>query len=82
MFLISNFYYYNNFCPLSDPIKWDPILDQFSMITRPYPGVNDLQIIPFPAAHTCIANSLESPQTNIDKFTIVLRTYNKVICIS
>ena len=35
LFLISIFRYYN-FCPLSDPVKWDPILDQFSMITRPY----------------------------------------------
>ena len=30
--LISIFHHYN-FCPLSDPVKQDPIVDQFSMIT-------------------------------------------------
>ena len=56
----SIFCYYH-FCPLSDPVKQDPILDQFSMITRPYPRVNGLKTIPFPAAHTRIANIWEYP---------------------
>ena len=50
---------YYNFCPLSDPAKRDPVLDQFSVITGPYPRVNDLKTIPFPAAHTRIANIWE-----------------------
>ena len=52
-------YYF--FCPLSDPVKQDPILDQFSTITRPYPRVNGLQTIPFPVVHTRIANIWEYP---------------------
>ena len=52
---LSIFCYYN-FCLLSDPTKQDPNLDQFSMINRPYPRVNGLKTIPFPAAHTRIAN--------------------------
>ena len=31
----ENGIFYYNFCPLSDPVKRNPILDQFSMITRP-----------------------------------------------
>ena len=46
---------------VSDPVKRDPILDQFSMITRPYPSLNGLKATPFPAAHTRIANILEYP---------------------
>ena len=46
---------------MSHPVKRDPILDQFSMITRPYPRVNGLKTIPFPAAHTPIANIWEYP---------------------
>ena len=34
---------------MSDPVKRDPILDQFSMITRPYTRPNGLNTIPFPA---------------------------------
>ena len=30
-----------------DPVKRDPILDQFSMITRPYTRLNGLKTIPF-----------------------------------
>ena len=60
LFLISIFCYYN-FYRLSDPVKWNPILDQFSMITRPYPRVNGLKTIPFPVAHTHIANIWEYP---------------------
>ena len=44
---------------VSDPVKRDPILDQFSMITRPYTRLNGLKTIPFPVAHTCIANIWE-----------------------
>ena len=40
----------------SDLVKRDPIIDQFSIITRPYPIPNDLKTIPFPVAHTRIAN--------------------------
>ena len=43
------------------PVKRDPILDQFSMITRPYPRLKGLKTIPFPAAHTRIANIFEYP---------------------
>ena len=32
---------------VSDPVKRDPILDQFSMITRPYTRPNGLKTIPF-----------------------------------
>ena len=64
LFLISIFCYYN-FCPLSDPVKRHPILDQFSMITRPYPGVNGLKTIPFPAAHNRIASIWEYPPGNL-----------------
>ena len=39
---------------VSDPIKWDPILDQFSMITRLYTRPNGLKTIPFPVADTHI----------------------------
>ena len=46
---------------VSDPGKRDPTLDQFSMITRPYTRLNGLKTIPFPAAHTCIANIWEYP---------------------
>ena len=46
---------------VSDPVKRDPILDQFSMITRPYNRPNGLKTIPFPAAHTRIANIWEYP---------------------
>ena len=60
MFFTLIFCYYN-FCTLSDPIKWGPILDQFSMITRPYTRPNGLKTIPFPAAHTRIANIWEYP---------------------
>ena len=37
---------------MSDPVKRDPILDQFSMITRPYTKLNGLKTVPFPAALT------------------------------
>ena len=46
---------------MSNPAKRDPILDQFSMITRPYTRQNGLKTIPFPEAHTCIANIWEYP---------------------
>ena len=46
---------------VSDPVKWDPILDQFSMITRHYPSINGLKTIPFLVAHTRIANIWEYP---------------------
>ena len=46
---------------VSDPVKRDPILDQFSMITRPYTRLNGLIAIPFPAAHTHIANIWKYP---------------------
>ena len=41
---------------VSDPVKRDPTLDQFPMSTRPYTRLNGLKTIPFPAAHTRIAN--------------------------
>ena len=64
---LSIFCYYK-FSPLSDPVKQDPILDQFSMITRSYPRVNGLKTKPFPVAHTCIANIREYlPPPNGDK---------------
>ena len=31
---------------MSDPVKRDPILNQFSMITRPYTRLNGLKTIP------------------------------------
>ena len=46
---------------MSDPAKQDPILDQFSMITRPYTRLNGLKTIPFPVEHTCMANLWEYP---------------------
>ena len=55
---------------MSDPVKCDPILDQFSKITGPYPRVNGLKTIPFPAAHARIANIWEYPR----------RAYN-IICL-
>ena len=58
--MMSIFCYYNS-CLLSGPVKRVLILDQFSMITWPYPRVNRLKAIPFPAAHTCIANVWEYP---------------------
>ena len=41
--------------------KWDSILEQFSMITRPTRLNGGLKTIPFPAAHTRIANVLKYP---------------------
>ena len=42
--------------------KRDPILDQFSMITRPYTRLeNGLKTITFPTAHTHITNIWEYP---------------------
>ena len=46
---------------VSDPVKRNHILDQFSMITRPYTRLNGLKTIPFPAGHTRIANIWEYP---------------------
>ena len=60
LLLISIFCYYN-FCLLSDPVKQNLILDQFSIITKPYPRVNGLKTIPFPTRHTHIANIWEYP---------------------
>ena len=48
LFSISSF--------VSDPIKRDPILDQYSITTRPYTRPNGLKTISFPVAHTSIAN--------------------------
>ena len=57
---------------MSDPVKWDPILDQFSMIfTRPYTIPNGLKTIAFPVAHSHIANTWEYPPwilTNLSAF--------------
>ena len=39
------------------------------MITRPYPRVNGLKTIPFPAAHTYTANIWEYPQGVFSLFT-------------
>ena len=57
---LSVFCYYN-FCPLSDPVKRGPILDQLecSMIAKPYRRVNGLKTTPFSAAHARIANIWE-----------------------
>ena len=44
---------------VSDPVKQDPILDQFFMITKPYIRLNGLKTIPFPVAHTRITNIWE-----------------------
>ena len=44
---------------VSNPVKRDPILYQFSMIARPFTRPNGLKTIPSPAAHTCIANIWE-----------------------
>ena len=52
---------------MSDPVKWAPVLHQFSMITRPYPKVNGLKTIPFPAAYTHIANVWEYPPPGTGK---------------
>ena len=41
--------------------EWDLILDEFSMISRPNTRPNGLKTIPFPAAHTRIANIWEYP---------------------
>ena len=62
---------------VSDPVKWDPILDQFSMITRPYPRLNGLKTIPSPAAHTRIADTWEYPPPPGDnvKRIYTLRTH-------
>ena len=52
------------FCTSSTEFQhnWaDPIADQFSMITRPSPRANGLKTVPFPAAHTRIANIWEYP---------------------
>ena len=46
---------------VSDPVKRDPILDQFSMITRRYTRLNGLKALPFPAEHTRIANIWKYP---------------------
>ena len=56
---LSIFCYYN-FVRLAI-YRRNPILDQFSMITRPYPRVNGLKTIPFSAALTRVANSWEYP---------------------
>ena len=42
-----------------DPVKRDPILDQFSVSTRSYTRLNGLKTVPFSAAHTRIANIWE-----------------------
>ena len=54
-----NYFWFQSF--VSDPGKWDPILDQFSMITRPSTRPNGLKTIPSPAAHTRLANIWEYP---------------------
>ena len=62
---ILNYSWFQSF--VSNPVKQDPILDQFSTITRPstrpngwktIPSTrpNGLKTIPSPVAHTCIAN--------------------------
>ena len=53
---------------MSNPIKRDPILDQFSMITRPYTRLNGLKTIPFPAAHTRLANIRDYLPPDSDQF--------------
>ena len=53
---------------VSDPVKRDPILDQFSMITRPYTRLNGLKTILFPVAHTCIAKIWEYPPIRIRNY--------------
>ena len=68
-----------DFCLLSDPVKQDPILDQFSMITRPYPRVNGLKTISFPVAHTCIANMWKYPSKSLMPINnLLLRKINKI----
>ena len=60
--------YQTKFCKFCDRIpifceqsRWtDPILDQFSTITRPYARLNGMKTIPFPVAHTRIANKKRS----------------------
>ena len=42
-----------------DPVKRDPILDQFSISTRSYTRLNGLKTVPFSAAHTRTANIWE-----------------------
>ena len=44
---------------VSDPVKRDPKLDQFSMITRPFTRPNGLKTVLFPVASTRIANIWE-----------------------
>ena len=46
---------------VSDPVKQDLILDQFSMITRPYTKTKWLETTTFPAAHARVANIWEHP---------------------
>ena len=46
---------------VSDPVKRDPILYQFSMITKPFTRPNGLKTTPFQAALTHIANIWEYP---------------------
>ena len=46
---------------MSDLVKRDPILDQFSIITKPYARLNGLKTIPFPWTHTHIAKIWEYP---------------------
>ena len=46
---------------MSDPVKRDPILDHYSMITRLYSRVNGLKTIPFTSANTRIANVSDNP---------------------
>ena len=48
-----------SFVRLAIPLNGTLSLDQFSMITRPYPRADDLKITPFPAFHTRIANIRE-----------------------
>ena len=52
---------------VSDPVKRDPILDQFSMITRPYTRPNGLKTIPSPAAYTrCQYMGVPPPPPSLD----------------
>ena len=53
---------------MSDRVKPDPVPDQFSTITRPYTRLNGLKTIPFPAAHTRIANIWEYPLGALIKY--------------
>ena len=67
---------------MSDPVKRDPILDQFSMITRPYTRPNGLKKILFPAAHTRIANIWEYSPPRVPLHCIVPTTFNHTAKIS